>query len=512
VAPPLETEIKLACSPTMLERLRDHPLLAGDERTQILTTTHFDTPDARLSRSGATLRIRDNGSGREQTLKLASLQGFAGRRCEWNSPVSGDLPDLTALPAEARYTLINLLGHEPLAPVATAVINRTTRHLHSGHSTVEIAFDVGQLMAGGREEAVCELELELIEGELADVIALALKLPLGSDLRWSVRSKAERCRMLAHNLPPVAVQTQPVPLSPAMDVARACQCVAWNCLGQLLANYPLVITAADPEGVHQTRVAIRRLRAALTLFADVTSDEIGTVLRAELKAVALALGPARDLDVLVARVTAAAQAADDDLGEMLDHLVSQRGTALASAKALLAAEPFQRLLFQFAAWLEGGAWLSRTGETGADQPVMPFAAHILSRRRRKLRHVDKRLAHLSDADRHRLRINAKKLRYATSFFAALFTDDATATDRASFGTALRQLQDSLGELNDLAVAAASKDELFADLDPITAARQAARLGMLLAAQEESRRRLFEIAHGSLHVIANTPAWWKARKT
>lgn len=509
MGPPLETEIKLACSPTMLEQLRAHPLLAGDERTQTLTTTYFDTPDGRLSRGGATLRIRDDGRGREQTLKLASPHGSAVRRSEWNTSVSGDLPDLSAFPAETRPKLINLPSREPLAPVATTLINRTTRKLHSGHSTVEIAFDVGMLMAGGREEAVCELELELIEGKLADVIVLALELPLGPELRWSVRSKGERCQRLAQNLPPVAVKTQPVPLSPAMDVALAFQCVAWNCLEQLLANYPLVITSADPEGVHQTRVAIRRLRAALTLFEDMTRDEIGTVLRAELKALAMALGPARDLHVLVERVTAAARNADDDLDEMLDHLTRQRETALASAQALLAAKPFQRLLFEFAAWLEAGEWLSRKSETGADQSLVPFAAGTLSRQRRKLRHVDRRLDDLSDADRHRLRINAKKLRYATSFFAALFTDDATARDRDTFGRALRQLLDSLGELNDLAVAAASRHELFADLDAITAARQAAQLGVLLAAQEKSRHKLFEIADRSLHVIANAPAWWKA---
>lgn len=312
-------------------------------------------------------------------------------------------------------------------------------------------------------------------------------------------------------IPPAALPAQQVELSPAMDVAQGFQSVAWNCFAHLLANYPLVIASADPEGVHQTRVAIRRLRTALAFFEDIASDEIGTVLRAELKAIALALGPARDLHVLVERVAATVRASDDDLNEMLAHLAMQRGRALASAQSLLAAEPFQRLLLEFAAWLEGGDWLNRKGETGANQPLVPFAARILSRQRRKVRHVGKRLANLPDKGRHRLRIDAKKLRYATSFFASLFTDNGTARDRDSFAEALRQLQDSLGELNDIAVANAHRDELFADLEAITAARHAAQLGVLLAAQEKARRKLLKTADRSLDVIANGTAWWKADK-
>lgn len=506
---PLEIEIKLAASPAMLEKLRSHPQLAGEDQVATLTTTYFDTIGGKLRRGGAALRIRHGKEIREQTLKLASPHGTTVKRNEWNVAVAGDLPEPADFPEKARSALARLLGGEPLAPVATTLIERTVRRLNFAGSAIEIAFDVGTIRAGGREESVCELEMELVEGSLADIIALALQLPLGPELSWSVSSKAERCHALAFDLLPAAARARPVKLLAAMDVAQGFQAIAWNCLGQLLANYPQVIASGDPECVHQARVAIRRLRAAGSLFGSISDDEAGPVLRAELKAVAAGLGPARDLHVLYERLATAARAGDDDLAEMLSHLAAQRDTALASAQHLLAAEPFQLLLFEFAAWLEAGEWLSHKDETGADRPLAPFAARVLSRRRRKLRKVDERLADLPDAVLHRLRIDVKKLRYASDFFVSLFPARATSRRRSDFARALARLQDSLGELNDMAVAAAGRETLFANLEPITAAKQAAQVQGLLEAQGQSRRKLLKQAERSLAKIAKASAWWKA---
>lgn len=511
MANPLEIEIKLVASSRMLAKLRQHPRLAGEDRTADLVTTYFDTGDTRLRQGGATLRVRDSDGNREQTLKLVSAQGSMVRRHEWNVPLAGELPQPETLPVKAASVLAQLLGGAPLLLVALTRFQRTTRRRLSGESALEIAFDLGTIEAGGRRQAVCELELELVEGRLVDVIALALQLPLGPELRWSVRSKAERCHALAHRLPAAATPAQPVKLSPAMDVARGFQTVAWNALEHLLANYPLVITSGDPEGVHQTRVAIRRLRAAFTLFDDIARDETGPVLEAEFKAVALALGPVRDLDILVQRVTVAVKAGDDDLQEMLGQLALQRSKAVAAARKLLAARSFQRLLFEFAAWLEDGAWLHRAAATGGDQPLRPFAVAVLSRRRRKLRQMGKKLAARPATDLHRLRIEAKKLRYAAGFFASLFGKRDTARDRACFDSALRQLQYSLGELNDMAVATAGRKDLFGDLEAITAARYAAQLEGLLAAQEASRRKFSKQADKALAGVTGSPAWWKSGK-
>lgn len=505
---PVEVEIKLAASPVMLEKLRMHPQLAGEDKAATLVTTYFDTIGQKLRRGGAALRIREGGESREQTLKLASPHGATVRRNEWNVAMAGDLPEPSDFPGKARSALTRLLDGEALAPVATTRIERTVRRLSFGGSAIEIAFDVGTIQANGREEDVCELELELVDGDLADVLALALLLPLGPELTWSASSKGDRSYALAYDLRPKAEHARPVTLYPAMDVAQGFHAIAWNCLGQLLANYPVVIASGDPEALHQTRVAVRRLRAAGSLFKSIARDDVGSVLRAELKAAASGLGPARDLHVLYERVAMAAKTGEHDLSEMLTHLAAQRERAVASAQAMLATEAFQRLLFEVAAWVEAGDWSGHKGATGANRPLVPFAAEALSRRRRKLRRARDRLADLPDPDRHRLRIDVKKLRYASGFFASLFANRARTKKRLAFTKELARLQDRLGELNDMVAAAAGREALFADLELITAARQAAQLDGILDDQGKSRRKLLKAATRSLHELVGAPAWWK----
>ena len=505
---PIETEIKLAATPGMLGKLRSHPMLAGAEQTDTLVTTYYDTTSARLRRGGAALRIRDSRKGREQTLKLTLPGGTSVQRGEWNAAAASDLPEPSAFPVKPRTALVRLLGGAPVEPVAISRIERTTRRLHFGGSSIEIAFDQGTIEVGGREKAIYKFEIELLEGDLCDVIALALRLPLGLDLRWAVSSKAERCHLLAYDLQPAAVRAGPVKLSTNMDAARGFQAISWNCLGQLLANYPLVVASGDAEAVHQSRVAIRRLRAAWSLFRDVADDDVAPVLRAEFKAVANALGPARDLHVLIDRVSSAARASDQDAGELLAHLGARLDKATRSAQKLLAGGSFQRLLFQFAGWIEGGKWLNSNEKTGGCQPLVPFAARALSRRQRKMRRLCDPLSEMSDAARHQLRIDAKKLRYAAEFFATLYRGRKPTKQRQAFVNALGRLQEGLGELNDMIVATKARETLFEGLEPIAAARLAAQLDELLADHEKSRGKLLKAADRSLARVAGATAWWK----
>ena len=123
--------------------------------------------------------------------------------------------------------------------------------------------------------------------------------------------------------------------------------------------------------------AIRRLRAAFSLFGDRIDDRQLPILRAELKAVANALGPARDLHVLVSEVGVG--------GDLLSHLDALRAKEVRAAQAMLSTCEFQRLLFDIALWVEGGDWIAESGDAGGEQELSHFATSVLSRRRRKLK-------------------------------------------------------------------------------------------------------------------------------
>jgi inorganic triphosphatase YgiF len=490
----LETELKLAASPAMLLGLRDHPLLAGKDRALTLATRYFDTPEGALHHGGASLRLRESGGSAEQTFKHKRHGDGGLHRGEWNAPAVTAEPDPAAFPAEARALLQGLLRDQWPQPLAVTHIERTTRRLRFGGSTIEAAFDSGTVEAAGASEPASELELELIDGQAADLFALARQLPLGPELGWSTASKAERGHALALRLPFAAVRAADVALTPAMSVGEGFHAIAWSCLAQLLGNYGEVIASANADAVHQSRVAIRRLRAAFSLFGDAVADDHSLVFRAEWKAAAAGLGPVRDLDVLIARIAAGADGNEHD--DLLAHLQSRRAIAATAAQALLAGADFQQLLVRFAEWLERGM-------PCAPAPLATFATDILRRRRRTLVR-GKTLAALPDEALHALRIKGKKLRYAVEFFAALYPRKG----RRRFAKALGALQEALGNVHDLAVARDQRDDLFADLDPIVGAGLSAELATLLAAHGPKRRQLIRSAAKALNRIAQAPAWWK----
>lgn len=505
----LETELKLAASPAMLLHLRGHPLLAGKDKTLTLVTRYFDTTDGALHRAGATLRLREGGGRGEQTFKSTAKGRGSLQRGEWNAPAIGGAPDPAAFPPEAGRQLETLLAGANPQELAVTRVERTARRLRYGVSSIEAAFDFGTVEAGRRSEPICELELELVSGQAADLFALAQELPLGPELGWSVESKGARGHALALELPFAITRASDVALDPEMDVGQGFQAIAWNCLAHLLGNYPEVVVSGNPEALHQSRVAMRRLRAAFSLFAGHVASEEAPVFRAEWKAAASALGPARDLHVLIARVEKAAAETGSDAGELLDRLRSRRAAATREAQTMLAGKAFQHLLVRFAEWLERAGWRAGDGATGP--PLTAFAEHTLGRRRRKLT-KGKPLDLLSDDALHELRIKGKKLRYAAEFFAALYPQPNRAKARREFAKSLGKLQDCLGSVHDLAVAHDQREALFAELDPITGAGLSAQLGELLDRHGPSRKQLVRSAAKALARIASAPSWWQANES
>jgi inorganic triphosphatase YgiF len=500
----LETELKLAASPAMLLHLREHPTLAGKDRALTLVTHYFDTKDNALHRACATLRLRNGGARSEQTFKSAARSAGI-RRGEWTAAAAGLVPDPQAFAAQPRKLLEQLLDGQALRPLALTRVERTTRRLRFGGSTIEVAFDFGTVEASRRTEPICELELELVSGGAADLFALALELPLGPELGWSVESKGERGQVLALKLPFEAERAREVAVSRDMKVGEGFKAIAWNCLAQLLGNYREVIATGDPAALHQSRVAIRRLRAAFSLFGNAVADAPGVTFVAEWKAAANGLGPARDLHVLIERVEAAAAEEGCDAEELLTLLRRRGASATRDAQDLLKGQGFQQLLIGFAEWLERGRFCDIEA---AGRPLAEFAEHTLGRRRHKLVR-GKPLDALPDKALHALRIKGKKLRYAAEFFATLYPAPGCTKARREFGKALARFQDCLGSAHDLAVAHEQRDHLVADLEPIAAARLSSQLAALLDRHGPTRKRLVRSAAKLLEQVDRAPAWWKA---
>jgi CHAD domain-containing protein len=201
---------------------------------------------------------------------------------------------------------------------------------------------------------------------------------------------------------------------------------------------------------------LRRLRSALSLFKDlVADDEIGK-LKSGLRRIWQRLGDARDLDVVLVDLRGAGEApAANEPGkaEFIARMQADREQAYDRVTAALQDVRFRRLLLDLLAWSETGPWLTADDpdrQARRSEPLDSFAAGVLARQRRKVRRRGQHLGELDVADRHRVRIEAKKLRYATEFFSTLAATKKARRRHETFLKSLEDLQEHLGRLNDLA--------------------------------------------------------------
>jgi inorganic triphosphatase YgiF len=451
----LEIELKLALAARDIPRLRRQPLLkAVRPRQARLYTVYFDTPEFDLYRRGVAFRLRRVGYHWLQTVKVAARStGALSSRPEWEVQVTGNRPDLAVLPEEARAHLADLADR--LVPCFETEFRRTTWQLGDARGSVEVALDQGEVRAGERVLPISELEFELKTGDSALLFEAAETLLSAVPLYLEPRSKALRGYTLAGAHRPAPCKASSPDIGKDLPAAEAYRRMLAAALSQFSANVPGILAAAeDPEYVHQLRVALRRLRAVLGL-----GRKIGVPAPAwqdDFKWLMTELSPARDWDVLVTETLPRVRAGLPR-PEVLDTLVTAAGAERGKANARVR----QALLSQrlVGAVLAAEAGLLAVQADGSS--VGDWARQALGRRFRQFRKAGKGFSEMKPAERHRLRIAAKRLRYSGEGFIPLYGAKAEA-----YLARIARLQDELGATNDLAVshgllAALSRDRRLA---------------------------------------------------
>ena len=457
-----EIELKLEVPPQGIRKLRRLRSLrngsAKRAQEKDLVSVYFDTPKHKLRRKGMSLRVRHIGDKRIQTLK-ANGQWAAGlsQRDEWEKPIKRDTPDLRAVRRTALAPLLSKKFEHALKPVFETRVHRAVLPLHRGDSRIELTLDQGQVRLGRKSTPISEVELELKGGRPADLLALARDLWQRVPARFAVRSKADRGYDLIDGRPVAAVRAQKITLAPNATEAQAFRTIALACTHQVAAN-EAAVSAGDPDGVHQMRVGLRRLRAAIAVFSDLLLDDAQTAaIKAELKWLTDELGPARDLDVYIRATIKPLQPtlpAQDKVDALLHALEARRGEAFRRAKKAVGSARYRALMLDTLGWIVDGPW-SRTGDelvqARRDRRATDFAREEITRRARKARKQAGKIAKLDPHHRHKLRIAVKKLRYAIGFFASLFAGRKAQKRLRRFAGELKALQDCLGALNDIVV-------------------------------------------------------------
>src|SRR5262245_35855968 len=454
-----EIELKLTLPPQAARRLAGHRLLRGRSRSRRrLYAVYFDTPALDLWRQGIALRVRREGKRWVQTVKGGgSAQGGLHQRTEMESEVAGPRPDLSRLrEREVGGAFASARLRAQLAPVFVTEFFRSSRVLDlDGETRVEASVDQGAIRSGKRAEPLSELELELKGGSPHHLYELALKLAEDVPLSIEDRSKAERGYALARDERAAPVKARPAMLDRGMSVNDAFKAVMWASLAHLKANERGMLEGRDPEFLHQMRVALRRLRSAVSVFAPPLPEPVIAPVRNDLRWLATSLGPARDWDVFVTETLPPIEAEFGVHGGLADFSARcdrLRRAAGGRARRAVRSARYRRLALSTAAWLASEGWLSELDPAvaGALQAAVgEVAAAVLVRRYRQVRKKGRKLDALSAVERHRLPIAGQNFRYAADFFAGLYEPGAAQQALKR----LARLQDVLGAMNDAATVA-----------------------------------------------------------
>jgi inorganic triphosphatase YgiF len=340
-----------------------------------------------------------------------------------------------------------------LRPLFQTRIERGLYHVKSDGSEIEVAIDRGEIEAAKSWSPVHEVEIELKKGDPRELFIVARKLAASVPLRLAVKTKAERGYELASGAVPEAEKATKLDLDGRLTCEQAFHAIGQNCLRQIIVN-ERGVCVGDANSLHQMRIGLRRMRAAITAFDKVVDDEEKKRIKAELKWITNELGPARDLDVFeidILKPMSATHGGDARFAETRRAFDEARTKAYGYAVGSVRSDRFRNALLDIAEWIEAGPWTrDKSLRKRRDEKLADHAARLLSRGRKRIRERGADLRALSTKQRHKLRIRAKNLRYAVEFFAGVFPGEENAKRREAALTALKELQDQLGALNDLA--------------------------------------------------------------
>jgi CHAD domain-containing protein len=392
---------------------------------------YLETDDWRFQRAGYALRIRRLGRRREA---LATLKGL--------DPASADArglcsrhelserlgaPDLQTLlgasgPVAARVRAV--AGNKPLLALFEVRTRRRAFFLKvEGLPPGEIVLDETAIRpsGGGPPARLRRVEVEVPAAALPGLEPFVNELRDACALRPAGLSKFEAGLLSSDLRPSTPERFGATEIDSELPSGAVALAVLRRQFTAMLAKEPGTRLGDDIEALHDMRVATRRLRAALSLFADVL-PETALKAREDLGWVGQGLGAVRDLDVQIEQLDewldAAEQEDRDALASLRSLLAAQRETARAAMLEMLDSRRYEGFVSRFGRTLRG-RHLARSGP--AAQPALALAPDLIEARFRSVRKAGNRVGPETPVrDYHRLRIRCKRLRYALEFLGDLY--------------------------------------------------------------------------------------------
>jgi CHAD domain-containing protein len=437
----LELEFSLPVSE--LARFARFPVLSalrqGRIGSSLVDIQWLDQADGAVAGSGEFIEVPRRGPQRLVSLRPAS-------KVAWH-------PGMVLEPMETLDPRESHGGDppEPLIPLAAFTGRRRSQKLILGTAVVGLSLLQGQLRSVLAEREVARLRLS---GPAPAVLDVARRLVAAFPLLPPEHSLAAEALSLATGLA-LGPQRHGAPDTTGAESVEACFTQAIGHLLEVALYFaPIARAGAGTEGVHQLRVALRRLRSVLKVFRQLTDSPQSRALDAALRDFLTLLGPARDWDVFLAGIGAEmARLLPEDrrLRSLIRAAETERQKAYDKLAEALAAPGWRSTLLEGIALIHEKPWRHQHDADILEKLAAPpedFASLALDKRWRRLAKAGAEIETLDAEALHELRLDAKRLRYAAEVLAPVFGQKAARR----FQRRLSKLQDELGVSNDASVA------------------------------------------------------------
>ena len=466
---------------------------------QTIVDRYFDTPDWTIFRAGWGYRLRDSNGKQTLALKGLGLRDSAIQvREEIEQRLLVSHNRLSALPSgPVQNRLAGLLGTRKVRELFVVRNQRSVYMLSSPDeppsTVIELAIDQVQISGDPHAKLAPgvlnfgEIELELKRGSQEPLVQLAGLLPKKVDILPARLNKFQRGLQTTGLSAPTETTTPQHPLSPTDPLIQ----LAYYHLAQqariLRLQQPRAWEGLEPEGVHQMRVAMRHIRAALRVFREVLPARTVVGLNAEFRWAARVLGEVRDLDVYRENLTHYMEAipADDaaHLALYERHLAEEWQHSRRRLIKTFSSRRYIRLMERFKRFVQRGPSAVALRQFGAIR-ICDAAAPAVDRNLRQLLKRGRAIEPDSPAELlHALRIRGKRLRYLLEFLREVYKAFGDPLKKPI--DAIKQLQDVLGNHQDACVASERLRD-YAQAVPLrkTDRRLLLALGQLISSQDQ----------------------------
>ncbi|WP_291352223.1 MULTISPECIES: CYTH and CHAD domain-containing protein [unclassified Acinetobacter] len=485
----LEVELKFQIPASQQEKLYQL-FLNKNARLISLYAKYYDTPERHLAKKNISLRQRLEDDHWIQTLKAPSDHSL--QRFELEKDL-GKIKDPTLdlkiyqSNSQAKQLLQNALGKQAknlIVQYETAV-QRLVHLVHFNRSEIEVSLDRGEIHHNDQTVPIYEIEFELKQGSIQDLIKFIHPWVQRYHLWLDVRSKAQRGDLLAQNLKnPAAQFASPLQLDQQDSTDHVLKQIINNALQHLLPNASVIATAQyDSEHVHQTRVAIRRLRSALRVFDDWSKD-IDADWQEQLTHLFRQLGSTRDRDALSEGLLPQLEQAGAPLVQLPD---TPEESSIAIDESLRSSD-FVELILNLLRFVHQTSTKQKKPQLKKD------IAKKLQKMHQQICQDADQFLELDIPSRHRTRKRMKRLRYSVEFVASLYP----SKEIKRYLKDLKPAQESLGQYNDLMVAEA----LFQDM-----VKRKQKLWFALGWIASEKEYILQQAQAHLKDYAKTDTFW-----